>query len=159
MPPEPLVDLTKYNLESIKYTADDIRKVIPHRGAMALLDAVVEVDESKGLAIGYKDARADEFWAPGHFPGNPLLPGVVLIEAAGQLAVFYYKINCPEIANRLVVFGGVDGVRFRGSVKPGERVWLVAKKLEMNRRVAKCDAQAFSGGKMVFEGTVIGIPV
>jgi 3-hydroxyacyl-[acyl-carrier-protein] dehydratase len=159
MPPQPIVDLTKYNLESIKYTADDIRKVIPHRGAMALLDAVVEVDEAKGIAIGYKDARADEFWAPGHFPGNPLLPGVVLIEAAGQLAVFFYKVHCAEIANQLVVFGGVDRVRFRGAVRPGERVWLVTRKLEMNRRVAKCEAQGFSAGKMVFEGTVIGIPV
>ena len=159
MPPHPPVHLSKYNLESVKYTPDDIGKIIPHRGAMALLDAVVEIDEAKGIAIGYKDARADEFWASGHFPGNPLLPGVVLIEAAGQLAVFFYKLCAPEVSNRLVVFGGVDHVRFRGSVRPGERVWLVAKRIEMNKRVAKCEAQGFSAGKMVFEGTVIGIPV
>jgi len=159
MPPQPLVDLAKYDLETVKYTADEIRKIIPHRGAMALLDGVVAIDDANGIAIGYKDARADEFWAAGHFPGNPLLPGVVMIEAAGQLAVFFYKLCCPEVASRLVVFGGVDDVRFRGSVRPGERVWLVTRKVEMNRRVAKCESQAFSGGRLVFEGKVIGIPV
>jgi len=159
MPPQAIVDLAKIDLTHVKFGPDEIRKVIPHRGAMALLDGVVSVDPERGIAIGFKDARSDEFWASGHFPGNPLLPGVVMIEAAGQLAVFFYKLCTPEIAGRLVVFGGVDEVRFRGSVRPGERVWLVTRKIEMNRRVAKCDAQGFCDGKLIFDGKVIGIPV
>ncbi len=154
----PLLDLATINLDARLYEGDDIRKLLPHRGAMALLDGIVALAPDKSWIVGYKDARSDEFWVPGHFPGNPILPGVVTIEAAGQLAVCFYKLVVPEISNRLVVFGGVDGVRFRGIVKPGDRVWLLARQVEVNRRLARCYTQAVVDGKVTYEGTILGIP-
>lgn len=159
MPPIPFVDPATLAGAKLLYTADDIRKLLPHRGAMALVDGIVKFDREAALIAGFKDARPDEFWVPGHFPGNPMLPGVVMVEAAGQIAIILYKLMCPEISDRLIVFGGVDGVRFRGSIRPGERLWLAARKVELNRRVAKCACQGFAGDKLVFEGTVIGLPV
>ncbi len=158
MPPQVILDLSTVNLEERLYTADDIRKLMPHRGHMALLDGIVAKAPDNSWIVGFKDARAEEFWTAGHFPNNPILPGVVMIESAGQLAICFYKMVVPEVANRLIVFGGVDNVRFRGIVKPGTRVWLAARPLECNRRIAKCLTQGIVDGKVVYEGTVIGIP-
>lgn len=158
VPPQPFIDLSSIDFAHPRYGLDEIRKLLPHRGAMAQLDAIVSVDVPTALAIGYKDVRADEFWSAGHFPGNPLLPGVVIVEAAAQLSVCLYKIAVPEVASSLIVFGGVDEARFRGAVRPGERLVLVAKGTALSRRMARCATQAIVGDRVVYEGTVLGIP-
>jgi len=158
MPPQPILDLSTLDLTKHAINLDEVRKLIPHRGAMALIDGIVALGPDHSWMVGYKDARPDEFWSDGHFPGNPILPGVVMIEAAGQLSVCYYKLSLPEVHDRLVVFGGIDDCRFRGIVRPGDRVFIIAKAIEINRRLAKCFTQGVVNGKVVYEGTIIGIP-
>jgi 3-hydroxyacyl-[acyl-carrier-protein] dehydratase len=158
VPPVPLVDPATLDFEHPRLTGDDLRKVLPHRGGMALVDSVLSHDAATQTIVGYRDVRADEFWCDGHFPGNPLLPGVLMIEAAAQLSIVGYKLGVPQVGGRLIVFGGTDDVRFRGAVRPGDRLVLMARGLSLSTRLAKSHCQALVDGKIVFEGTVIGIP-
>lgn len=136
-----------------------IEEIIPHRGAMRLVDGVVHLDLQTGLAAGYKDCRADEFWAAGHFPGNPLLPGVVMAEAAAQLALIWYKTAVPEIGKKLIVLAGLDELRFRGGVRPGDRLILLGRVESATRRGGRFRGQGVVNGQVVFEGRITALPI
>ena len=152
-----LLDLSAIDLSRVAMGREKIEEVLPHRGQMAMVDAICHLDPAAMVAVGWRDVRDDEFWVTGHFPGNPLLPGVLLVEASAQVCLICYKTCTPEIAGRLVVFGGIDRVRFRGAVRPGDRLYLVAKMLEQSRRGARAATQAVAGGRLVYEGEVLAI--
>ena len=87
MAPSLLFDLSKYDLNTVKFGVDVIESINPHRGAMRLLDGVYDCNlQAPAEVLAYKDIRDDEFWVPGHVPGRPLFPGVLMLEAAAQLA-------------------------------------------------------------------------
>jgi len=157
MPPSLLVDLTTFDLSRVVMDREKLSTILPHRGTMALVDYMCHLDPKALLGIGVKDVRPDEFWISGHFPGNPLFPGVLLVEAAAQVSLIMYKMSVPEIADRLVVFGGIEGVRFRGAVKPGDRVGILAQMKEHSRRGARAATQAVVNGRLVYEGEVLAI--
>jgi 3-hydroxyacyl-[acyl-carrier-protein] dehydratase len=152
-----LVDLPSIDLDRVVMDRAKIAQILPHRHEMAMIDAICHMDVAKRLAVGRRDIRADEFWVSGHFPGNPLLPGVLCVEACAQVSLICYKAGTPEIADRLVVFGGIDRVRFRGAMKPGDRLYLIAHMLEQSRRGARAATQAVVNGKLVYEGEVLAI--
>lgn len=158
MPPEALFEVWKLDFNQVVADQEQIRRVNPQRYEMEHLNAVVYVDTSQHLLVGYKDVRADEFWVRGHMPGLPLLPGVLMCESAAQLCS-YYVLAYKVLQSDLVVFGGLENVRFRGKVKPGDRLVLVAKGLRLNRRQVICNCQGFVGSTMVFQGDVHGMPM
>ena len=154
---QPLVNLGEIDLDRLEFRAEEIRKVNPQSYEMAQLDGVVKVDADAGIVVGYKNVKADEFWVRGHIPGRPLLPGVLIIEAAAQLCSFYF--TTVRKSRRFLGFAGVDAVKFRAPVVPGDRLILVAKCVELRSRRATFETQGFVKDKLVFEGRIIGMPM
>ena len=96
---------------------EEIMKILPHRDAMLLLD---EVENKEGTAIGHYTVRGDEFFLQGHFPGNPIVPGVILCEILAQSACVLMREAMD--GGKLPVYTGLDHVRFRAPVRPGDRI-------------------------------------
>jgi 3-hydroxyacyl-[acyl-carrier-protein] dehydratase len=138
---------------------DDLRQWLPQRGVMAQLTAIVYDDVEQHVCVGYRDLAEDEFWASGHMPGMPLMPGVIMCEAAAQ--VLTYHVQRHDLSGvEMVGFGGLDNVRFRGVVRPGERLAIACQVLKFRRgRMVVCRFQEFVGTTLVCEGEMTGIPL
>lgn len=157
MSPKFLTDLAEIDINKPEVSIEEIRAVNPHRYEMEQLTAIVKYDPDNRLIVGYKDVTTNEFWVRGHIPGRPLMPGVIMIEAAAQLCTYYYKRATPD--DRFLGFGGVDKVKFRGTVVPGDKLILVAKNLELRPRRAIFDTQGLVGDRIVFEARIVGMAV
>jgi 3-hydroxyacyl-[acyl-carrier-protein] dehydratase len=157
MAPTLLFEIADLPLDPPKHSAEVVEQVNPHRGAMRLLDAVAWEDETLEHAVAYHEVRDDEFWVPGHIPGRPLFPGVLMIEAAAQLASFISLRKLKDYD--FLGFAGVDDVKFRGQVVPGDRLYVLMKQTELRRRRCICDTQAVVDGEIVFEGKITGMPM
>jgi len=158
MPPALHLDLAKINFDAIEVDKEGIRKILPQRFEMEHLDAIVFSDPSLALIVGYKDCRSDEFWVRGHMPNYPLLPGVLMCEAAAQLCSYFITVNKLSEGD-FIGFAGLENVRFRGPVHPGDRLVLVSKGIKIDRRRAIFNVQAFVRDAMVFHGDIIGVPI
>src|SRR3954454_7987601 len=134
MPPKYLFDISTVNLDAVLFTQEQVRAANPQRGDMEQLNGITWARPEDGLIIGFKDVRDDEFWVPGHIPGRPLLPGVIMIEAGAQLASFYTRKF--EKWEGFVGFGGLEDCKFRLPVTPGQRLYLLGQKVwERHRRI------------------------
>lgn len=153
----PLIDLAAYDLSSTVFPKEEILKALPQRSEFEQIDSICAIDIENQVIIGRRHIRDDEFWIRGHVPGMPLFPGVLMIEAAGQLSAILYKHLVPEIAERFIAFAGVERARFRGTLRPGDDVILVGKGVLADRRISKCAVQGLLDGKVVFECTVVGM--
>jgi 3-hydroxyacyl-[acyl-carrier-protein] dehydratase len=158
MPPEAHFNLAQVNLDRVLVDREAIRLVNPQRFEFEQLDAIVFMDPAQHVVIGYKDVRPDEFWVRGHMPGYALLPGVLMCEVAAQLCG-YYILSHKLMEGDFMGFGGLENVRFRQPVYPGERLVLVGKVTKLHRRQATCNVQGFVKNAMVFHGDVVGVPL
>lgn len=159
MPSEPLVDMSQFDFDSPLFTLEEIRKVNPQRFEMEQLTAILHVDESQHLIVGYKNVTESEFWVNGHMPEFPLMPGVVQCECAAQLGGFYAR-KYDLIGGDYLGFGGMDAVRFRKPVFPGNRLDLVAQVTRVRaRKLAQFNFQGFVDGQLMFEGQMLGVTV
>ncbi len=158
MPPAALFDHTRLDFSRLAADQEAIRRVNPQRFEMEQLTAIVHIDPTQHLIVGYKDVRPDEFWVPGHMPDYPLMPGVLMCEAAAQLCS-YYIVTQGLLQGDFLGFGGLENVRFRSPVRPGDRLLLVAKGMRFNRRQTVFTVQGFVGATMVFHADVLGVPM
>jgi 3-hydroxyacyl-[acyl-carrier-protein] dehydratase len=152
------MDPAQLDLSQVKADQNAIRKVNPQRFEMEQLTAIVYVDKDQHIIAGYKDVRPDEFWVRGHMPDYPLLPGVIMCEAAAQLCS-YYTATQNILQGDFIGFGGLENVRFRSPVRPGDRLVLIGKAARLNRRQTVFNVQGFVGSTMVFHADIIGVPL
>ena len=158
MPPELLFDLSQLDLQGKPvFDRDAVCAANPQRYEMQQLDGILWYDLERSLILGYKDVTANEFWVRGHIPGRPLMPGVVMIEAAAQLLSFFVKRMVGE--EGFLGFGGIESAKFRSTVTPGCRMYLLGHVYEKRSRRYTCAVQGVVNGTLAFESVIIGLRV
>lgn len=132
---------------------EQIKEIIPHRDPFLLIDEVVELDPGK-YAVGMKYVREDEYYFKGHFPGKPVMPGVLILEAlaqVGAVAVLYL----PEYKGKLAYFGSVKNAKFRKMVVPGDTLRLEIELTKLRSRAGIGAAKAYVGDEIACEGEIM----
>jgi 3-hydroxyacyl-[acyl-carrier-protein] dehydratase len=131
---------------------EEIMRLLPHRPPFLLVDRVVELEPGNRI-VAWKSVTMNEPFFPGHFPGHPVMPGVLILEALAQAAgILAMKSMPPEkAANKITYLMGIDGARFRRQVKPGDRLELVVVITKGKGAVWKQRAEAFVDGELAAE--------
>ena len=153
-----ILDPSEYDLDTVVADIDEVRRYNRQRFEMEQLTAIVYDNIETFTCAGYKDMGPDEFWIRGHMPDMPIMPGVIMCEAAAQLASYFTQKH-KLMETTAVGFGGLQNVRFRGVVHPGERFVVVAKLLKIRRAIMTCQFQCLVDGNMVCDGVLKGIPL
>jgi 3-hydroxyacyl-[acyl-carrier-protein] dehydratase len=152
-----ILDFSEYDVNRVIADQEEIRRYNLQRFEMEQLTAVVFADVDRGICAGYKDITDKEFWVRGHMPSVPIMPGVVMCETAAQLSS-YFAQKYDLLGCNVVGFGGLEEVRFRGTVVPGDRLVVVVERLKVRRNaMILCRFQGFVRETLVVEGKLMGI--
>lgn len=136
------------------FTVEDIHNILPHRYPFALVDRIIEYVPGK-LAVGIKNVTFNEPYFQGHFPGRPMMPGVMIVEAMAQVGGIVLK-QMADMDDALFVFAGIDKVRFRRPVVPGDQLIMTTELVSVKRRrFGKMQARAVVDDQRVAEGELM----
>ncbi len=136
----------------VPFGREQIEEILPHRDPFLLIDEVIELDPGKRV-VARRAVRAEDPWFAGHFPGRPVMPGVLIVEAmaqTGAIAVLFEAANRGKIA----FFAGIDDCRFKRVVEPGDMLTLTCEIAEMRGPIGRGKATAYVGDALAARGTL-----
>jgi len=138
---------------------NEIMKLLPHRYPMLLVDRILDISDDGKRITGLKNVSANEQFFQGHFPGAPVMPGVLIVEAMAQCAAVLFLREIEDRDKKLFLFGGVDKARFRRPVVPGDQLILECEVLQKRASTVKVRGTAKVGDAIVAEAELLSVMV
>ncbi|MGH9354672.1 MAG: 3-hydroxyacyl-ACP dehydratase FabZ [Terriglobia bacterium] len=138
----------------VVYTVGDILKILPHRYPFLLVDRIIALEPDKHIT-GLKNVTVNEPFFQGHFPGAPVMPGVLIIESMAQVAGVLIYRDLPEKEKKLIYFTGIENAKFRRPVTPGDQLLVEMDLLVRRNNYGKMAGRATVDGKLAAEATVL----
>jgi len=141
--------------EAVKTTLDivEIQKILPHRYPFLLIDRVIEIQRKERI-VALKNVTVNEPFFAGHFPGFPIMPGVLMVEAMAQAGGALLLTEIPDREHKLMVFTGIERARFRRPVTPGDQLKIVVSVLAWRSMAVRMQGEVFVGEKLVAEAVI-----
>jgi beta-hydroxyacyl-ACP dehydratase FabZ len=151
---DPVVTPEKRVEQKTVYSITEIMKILPHRYPFLLVDRIIEIEEEKRI-VGLKNVTINEQFFLGHFPGAPVMPGVLIIEAMAQVAGVLIYRDMPDKDTKLIYFSGVENAKFRRPVLPGDQLRIEMELLNRRSNFGKMAGRATVEGKLAAEAVVL----
>lgn len=159
MPLVPLADLGALDLSRVVVPREELYRVLKQSGGFALADGLLHLDLEGSLVVGFKDIRADAWWAADHIPGRPIFPGALMIETSAQIATYDFLQRRPELENAFIGFTGIEATRFRSIVEPECRLLFVCVIARLRKAMFTYKVQGVVGDDIVFESEITGMAI
>jgi len=138
----------------MELTIHDILRILPHRYPFVLVDRILEMEPGKRV-VGLKNVSFNEEFFQGHFPGNPVMPGVLVVEAMAQAAAVCLLVGLGDRESKVPYFTGIDACKFRRPVVPGDQLRLEVEILNAKLRLCKARGRALVNGNLCAEADIL----